>query len=239
MSEKLVVHIPARAGSKRVRAKNLRYINGAPLISYAIRTAIASESFDRVFVNSDSAEILQLAESLGVETFQRDVKLANDEATGDDFTINIIEAIGCGFLAMINPVCPLLEPATVRSAVDTFWEKRPDTLISCSETQMQTAVEGSFVNIDPGGPLRPTQENPSVQILNWAITIWDATRFRENYANGSGAYCGSDRLLFPIPALEGVKISEEEDFELAESLMRAQNFQGDTLGPVYWSSDDV
>lgn len=189
-------------------------------------------------MNSDSNELLLLAESLGARAFKRDAAFASDESTGDDFTFNFIESLDCDFLAMINPVCPLLEPSTVRLAVDTFWENRPDTLIACTQTGMQVAVEGSFVNIDPNAPLRPTQENPKAQILNWAITIWDAQKFRSNYVEGTGAYCGTNRVLFPIPPLEGIKVSEEDDFLLAERLLAAKS-QLKGSEPVYWSSANM
>ena len=68
---KIVAHIPARAGSKRVKAKNLRFIDGKPLLSYSIECAIAADMFDEVYVNSDSDDMLALAESLGAKGYKR------------------------------------------------------------------------------------------------------------------------------------------------------------------------
>lgn len=64
---KVVAHIPARAGSKRVKAKNLRMLCGKPLLAYSIECAKECGQFDEIFVNSDSTEMLSLAESLGVK----------------------------------------------------------------------------------------------------------------------------------------------------------------------------
>jgi CMP-N-acetylneuraminic acid synthetase len=64
---KIIAQIPARAGSKRVKAKNLRLIAGEPLLSYSASAAVASSFIEDVYVNSDSAEMLSLGESLGAK----------------------------------------------------------------------------------------------------------------------------------------------------------------------------
>ena len=53
--------IPARSGSKRVPGKNIRPLNGKPLIAYTIEAAIESEVFDDVVVSTDSGEYADIA----------------------------------------------------------------------------------------------------------------------------------------------------------------------------------
>ena len=48
--------IPARSGSKRFPNKNIKLLNGHPLIAYSIVSAIRSEIFDKVVVCTDSRE---------------------------------------------------------------------------------------------------------------------------------------------------------------------------------------
>jgi CMP-N-acetylneuraminic acid synthetase len=55
---KIVLHIPAREGSKRVPRKNIRLMAGNPMISYTIRAALMSGITDHVYVNTDSEEII-------------------------------------------------------------------------------------------------------------------------------------------------------------------------------------
>ena len=87
----LLIHIPARAGSKRVPRKNLRLINGRPMISYAIQAALDSDITSSIFVNTDSPDIADYASTLnGVKLYLRDPDLASDDATGDQFTADII-----------------------------------------------------------------------------------------------------------------------------------------------------
>jgi CMP-N-acetylneuraminic acid synthetase len=234
---KLVAHIPARAGSKRVRSKNLRMLNGRPMIEYAINCAKACDQIDEVYVNTDCPTIMALAESLGVGIFERDASLATDTASGDDFTYDIIEKLDLDTLMMISPVCPLVTPVDVISSIDAYQASaEADTLITCSETSMQVALMQNFVNIDPVGPLKPSQENPRIQICNWAVTIWNGEVFRKNYRDFRGGYCGTHRILHPIDPMHSLKVSYEEDFRLVEALMIAQQAGNVSGGPEYWTA---
>ncbi|GAB5560429.1 MAG: hypothetical protein SynsKO_20760 [Synoicihabitans sp.] len=232
--KKLVAHIPARAGSKRVRSKNLRMLHGKPMIAYAIECAKSCPEIDEVYVNTDCPKLAALAEEYGVKVFQRDPALASDTATGDDFTVDIMDRLKLDTLMMISPVCPLVTPEDVRSAVEAYRSGDADALITCQETSMQVAKEGKFVNIDPVGPLSPSQDNPKVQICNWAVTIWNAEVFRQNYANFKGGYCGTNRILFPIDPIRSVKVSYEQDFKLVEALLSARQTATTNTQPLYW-----
>lgn len=231
---RIVGHIPARGGSKRVPSKNLRYLGPKPMIQYAIECAAQSGVVDEVYVNTDSDELARLAMSLGATVYRRNAELASDTASGDDFTADFLRAVRPDTLLMISPVCPLVEPGDVRRAVEAFQNSDCDTLITCHETRMQTFCEGRPVNIDLNGALAPTQNNPPVQILNWAVTIWDAPAFMEAYDKTGSAYIGTRRLLLPLDPMHGVKISVEEDFHLAEMLIKARGLTIDSEQARYW-----
>jgi len=220
---RIVTHIPARAGSKRVPSKNLRELAGSPMISYAIRAALATPELDEIYVNTDSPELMNLARELGVGVYERDASLASDSASGDDFTMDIITALKPDTLLMVSPVCPLVEATDISNAIRAYKESSADTLITCTTTQLQTFCQGKPINIRLGEPLAPSQDNDVVSICNWAVTIWEAEVFAENYRAYGGGYLGSNRLLFPIDPLHAVKVSYEEDFRLAEALLKARN----------------
>ena len=185
---KLTVCIPARAGSKRVKAKNLRSLCGKPLISYAISISKTCFESNNIYVNSDSTDILALAAKEGVNTYHRSAELASDSATGDQFAYDFMKKILPDTLVMISPVCPLITKNEVQRALHAYTESEADTLITCESTQMQTFCKDEPVNIDLSGQLAPTQNNSVVSILNWAITIWDVDKFVSNYEKNGSAY---------------------------------------------------
>ena len=59
--------IPARSGSKRFPNKNIKLLNGHPLIAFSIVSAIRSEIFDKIVVCTDSCEYANIAQTYGAE----------------------------------------------------------------------------------------------------------------------------------------------------------------------------
>lgn len=231
---KVVGHIPARAGSERVRSKNLRYIAGKPLLSYSIEAALACAELDEVVVNTDGDDLAALAEACGASVFRRDAQLASATASGDAFTYDFITKYPVDTLVMISPVCPLVSTADITDSLQAFRDSDADTLITTCETQMQTFCDGKPVNIDLGGPLAPTQNNVPVQTLNWAVTIWDCSAYRRHFEADGHAYIGRKRVLHSIDPLHGVKISTESDFKTAEALIMARGLSASDEAR-YWN----
>ena len=237
---RVVGHIPARGGSKRVKSKNLRYIAGRPLLSYSIEVARLANRIDEVVVNTDSDEIASLGEACGAKIFRRDQELASDSASGDAFTYDFLKKYEVDTLVMISPVCPLVEVSDVDGALEAFTQdQESDTLITCCSTRMQTFKGDEPVNISLDGPLAPSQDNDLVHTLNWAVTIWNAKAYLENYERDGYAYIGVHRTLFPIAMTHGVKISVESDFATAEALLKARGITGGTDDAKYWNIDSV
>ena len=106
---KIIGMIPARLGSKRVPRKNLRLINGRPLISYNIQSAVKSGIFDEVYVNSESEILLEIAQEYGAKSYKRSSKLAGDGINNDDFAQDFINNIPGDILVQILPTSPLIK----------------------------------------------------------------------------------------------------------------------------------
>ena len=84
MGEVLAI-IPARSGSKSVKDKNIRMINGKPMMAYSIGHALQAECIDRVIVSTDSGKYAQIAMEYGAEVpFLRPAEYATDTALDID-----------------------------------------------------------------------------------------------------------------------------------------------------------
>ncbi len=82
---KILIVIPARGGSKRIPRKNVRMMNGKPLILYSIDNALrVSDKYDAdICVSTDDEELGGIAESRSIEIIWRDQSLAADNITLD------------------------------------------------------------------------------------------------------------------------------------------------------------
>jgi CMP-N-acetylneuraminic acid synthetase len=222
---KILLHIPAREGSKRVPRKNMRSMAGKPMIAYTIEASIQANITPLMYVNTDSLEIINYTKTTYPQfnVYERDKSLANDTATSDDFNYDIIKNLAPDTLVMINPVCPLIEPKDIQNALDAYAQSNCDTLITTTSTHMQTFCDGEPMNINVKEPLAPSQENKTVHILNWAITIWDAQKFIQRMQQTGYAVLGNERLFFDIEPYKAIKVSEESDFIFAEKILASQS----------------
>ena len=220
-SDHIVLHIPAREGSKRVPGKNMRLMHDKPMISYAIEAAINSGVADQVYINTDCENIKNYAstEFPKCNVYERDAELASDTASSDQFNYDIISKLDPDILIMINPVCPLIEASDIQAAFERFKNTDCDTLISANSTQMQTFCDAVPVNINDKEQLAPSQDNQVITILNWAITIWDVASFKDRMQNLGFAVLGEKREFFELAPIKSVKVSEEKDFLFAEMLI--------------------
>jgi len=103
--------IPARGGSKRIPRKNIKSFCGQSMIGYSIKSAIASECFDKVVVSTDDSEIAEVAKSFGAEVpFVRPGEIANDYTATIPVVKHAIEWLdGQGWLS--SDVCCLYATA--------------------------------------------------------------------------------------------------------------------------------
>ena len=74
--------IPARKGSKGLPRKNVKVLNGKPLIQYTLEAALESKNISRLIVTTDDDEVADFCRSWqGVEVpFKRPSELASDRA---------------------------------------------------------------------------------------------------------------------------------------------------------------
>ena len=156
--------------------------------------------------------------------------------TSDEFNMDIINSLRPDTLVMINPVCPLIDSSDITNSIDAYRQSEADTLITSNTTQMQIFYKNNPINIDINSALSPSQNNEPVYICNWAITIWDAHKFKERYIKKGYAVFGENRILYPIETFKSIKISTENDFNLVENILEAQKIKNIENKEIkYWS----
>jgi N-acylneuraminate cytidylyltransferase len=121
-----VAFIPARQGSKRVPGKNVRTLNGHPLLAYTIAAAVDSGVFESVIVSTDSRDIAAIARSYGAEVpFLRPSAFAGDTSPDIDwltYTIRELEGRDRTWdaFSLLRPTSPFRTGDTIRRAWTLF-----------------------------------------------------------------------------------------------------------------------
>ena len=136
--KKILVVIPVRGNSKGIPGKNKRFINGKPLMAYAIEHALtlSTEYEADVVVDTEDVELAEIAEIYGAKVVQRPNELSGDEITLDPVIYHALNSmeleLKCRYDIVITmqATSPTLKPETLKKALFDFEENGYDTIIS-------------------------------------------------------------------------------------------------------------
>ena len=209
--------IPARSGSKGLPDKNIKPLNGKPLLAYSIEAALASGMFDTVHGSTDSERYAGIAET------------SSDTASSEDAIREVLRRYGemgqhFDAFMLLQPTSPLRTADDIRAAFGVMEEKQAESVISVCEMEHSPLwcntlpPDGSmraFIRAD-GNKRR--QELETYYRMNGAIYLVKTEHFLRTgslYGNGCYAYIMS--------AERSVDIDSPIDFLFAECLLKTQS----------------
>lgn len=228
----VIALIPARSGSRRVPAKNVRPLAGHPVLAYTIAAAVESGVFDAVVVSTDSPWYAAIARHYGAETpFLRPADLAGDLSPDIDwvsFTLRALAATGRVYehFSILRPTSPFRLPSTIRRAWQAFaGESGVDSLRAvekCREHpgKMWVLRGARMVPLLPLGPAdrpwhsQPYQALPEVYVQNASLEI-----ALSRVALVQGSIAGQTVMPFLTEGYEGFDINRPQDWQFAETLV--------------------
>lgn len=225
---KILCTICARAGSKGVANKNLRLINGLPLIAYSIHQAVESKLFSQIAVSSDSPEIRATSLAHGA-TFvvDRPIEMASDTAPKLPSIRHCVEATEKEFgrfdiIIDLDATAPLRIAADIVGALELLKQTSADNVIT--GTPAHRSPYFNLVEEDENGvvqlskPLKievaRRQDSPKCFDMNASIYIWR----RDALLNNPSLFTSSTRL-FEMPRERSLDIDSQADFEMVEWMM--------------------
>lgn len=117
--------IPARSGSKSVPHKNIREINGKPMLAYSIEHAKQSKRINRIIVSTDSEEYAKIAREYGAETpFLRPAEYATDTSLDIEVFEHCLqylketEGYEADIVVQLRPTYPIRNPEDIDKMID-------------------------------------------------------------------------------------------------------------------------
>lgn len=133
---KILAVIPARGGSKGVPGKNIKPLDGKPLIAYSIESAKASKFLSEIMVSTDSGAIAEIALEWGATVpFIRPKELAEDTTPTLavlQHALEFYEKKGNHFdaVCLLQPTSPFREEGLIDQAIEKFTTTNADALVS-------------------------------------------------------------------------------------------------------------
>jgi len=222
--KKIVAMIPARIGSKRIIKKNLRLINGKPLISYIINTLKSVKIFDEIYLNADDKIFKVIAQENGIKFYNREKVLASDNATNDEFALDFMKNIDADILIQVLPTSPLIRADEIEDFTEFMLMQELETLISVEHKQIASLYEEKTLNFDKYKKNPPSQEMTPVKAYATVLMGWEYKSFKNNMQKYGCAYHGGDSKIdyFQLEGLSTIDIDNEEDFILVDAIINAQ-----------------
>ena len=234
---KIIGVIPARGGSVGVPLKNIKNLNGKPLISYTIKSAIESNCLDRVIVSTDHEETASISKEYGAEVpFKRPADISEDVDTELvlQHVVNFLEnheSYEVEAVVLLQPTSPFRKAQTIKNCVELYKNnKDADSVVSVNN------VEGNrpewMLSLDKNSKVEP-YATPFKAGHKAVIKLAARQSFPTLYKQNGVVYVTSKELLMNQTLVigpnsyavvtgeqEALDIDTETDFLIAEAIMK-------------------
>jgi len=235
MTPRAVAFIPARSGSKRVPDKNIRPLDGHPLLAYSVRAAIDSGVFDAVICATDSECYADVARHYGAEVpFLRSREISGDQSPDIEWVVWVLEQLRAGgrefdVFSILRPTSPFRLPDTIRRAWSRFIaDSHADSLRAVGKCK-QHPGKMWVMRDDRLLPLLPYANGstpwhssqyaalPEVFVQDASLEMaWTRIPLEKHSISGEAI------VPFVSQGHEGFDINEPEDWWIAERLLVSQ-----------------
>lgn len=227
--QKILCIIPARGGSKRLPGKNIKSLNGIPLIGYAIRAAKGSRYVDKIIVSTDDEEIAHVAKEQGAEVpFMRPTELATDTATTLavlQHAVKYLNDAGEKFniIVLIQPTVPGVESIDVDVAIEKLVDSGSSSCISICEINdrpefmYRLSGEGMITRYNNTHVGRTQDMEPLYRVNGAVYATAHDTLMKDNLIIDNTSCAG---VL--MPRERSIDIDSALDFTLAEQLLKSE-----------------
>lgn len=187
----ILVIIPARGGSKGIPHKNVKELNGKPLICYSIDVARQLTTDENICVSTDDDVIIKVVEDYGLKVhFKRPAELATDCAGTNGVLLHALEFYEkqgrkYDVVILLQPTSPFRETKSLKEAV-ALYTSDIDMVVSVKEAatnpyynSFEEDAEGLLVISKGDGTIERRQDAPKVWEFNGSIYVINSTRLKE------------------------------------------------------------
>ena len=216
--------IPARQGSKGIKNKNLKKINGEPLLVWTIKSALKSKYINKVVVSTDSKKIAAISSKFGAYVpGLRPKKFSRDTSSTESVIKHYIDNWSSKdeTIVLLQPTSPIRHKYTLDSAILKFFNEDYDSFLSISKVKnhylWKIKKNTASPQYDINKRLRRQDMDDSnfTYYENGSIYIFSSKKFLkfENRLFGKIGYLVLDKL-------ESIDIDDEIDIKITNSLIK-------------------
>lgn len=224
---KILVIIPARGGSKGIPHKNIKPLNGKPLIHYTIDEAREIVGDEDICVSTDDLEIIKCVEDYGLKVpFVRPEELATDTAGTYEVLLNALsfyEKQGRHYdvVLLLQNTSPFRKAEQIKEALKLY-NKDVDMVVSvkeCAANPYYCVFEedcNGYLHVCKGdGNIFRRQDAPKVYEYNGAIYIMNAKTLKTTHMHKM-----QKRVKYVMDEISSFDLDTMTDWNIAESIIK-------------------
>jgi len=234
----ILVVIPARGGSKGIPRKNIRLLNGKPLISYGIKNALNSKHSLDVVVTTDDEEIERISKMYGAKIVNRPKELADDKTTLDPVIYHALKEMErekkYDIVITMQPTSPLLTSETLDKAIDYFLENDFDSVISVVNRPHLSWTEKE------GKIIKNYAERLNRQFLPKNLLETGAFFISRRKVVTENSRLGENVSIYEVQEKESIDVDSPQDWWICEKelskkniLIRVDGYKEIGMGHIY------
>lgn len=219
-----IAFIPARGGSKSVKKKNIKLINGRPLVYWVLDAVTCSKYVDKVFVATDSEEIKSVVENYRngkIQVVHRSSEVSTDTASTESVMIEFAKKYNFKNIALIQATSPLLKTKSLDAGFVKYFEHDIDSVLSVVRQKrfIWNEVEDLVLPQNYNPINRPRrQEFNGFLVENGAFYITSRERLLKTKCRISGNIAAIE-----MPEETYFEIDEPSDWIIIENLLKKKN----------------
>lgn len=211
---KIVAFLPAKGTSNRVPSKNTKVLNGKPLFLHALDKLISIKMIDEVYLDSESEKIFSLAGDRKYKKLLREAHLADNSTDGNSLFVNEVNKIDADIYIQLLCTSPFIDAKTIEKAIQILLES--DNYDSVILSQSQKLYLWSDKK-----PLYNVAQIPnSIDLPETISETMGLYVCRAEVPKKLGRRTGNNPFFLLAKPIETIDINYNEDFQLAEYLMR-------------------
>ena len=210
--------IMARGGSKRVPNKNIKMFGHSSLLEIKINQLKQIPEL-KIYVNSDSDEILDVAIACNVNTIKRDPYYATDHVSINEVYENLAESVKHEHILFAHITSPLVQLNSLVECLEIYknLSTEYDSLATVTNIHKFLWHDTEAVNYDPENMPR-SQDLPTYYMLNFAFNILSRKLMIERKN-----IIGKRFYPFALTELESYDVDTEEEFTTAQYIYSTWN----------------
>jgi len=232
--KKILAIIPARSGSKGLLDKNIKIINGKPLMAWSIEAGLKSKYIDRLIVSTDSEKYAEIAKDFGAEVpFIRPDKISTDMSARKDVIKHALDFFKrknklYDYIVYLEPTSPLTTETDIDTSVEKLLlDKNAESIVGVSLSEV--SHPDFLINLK-NGFLNFTNENQKSSVIRRQdledLYFYDGTLYISEVDKYLEKEFYHEKTLgYVTPKWKSLEIDDIYDFIMVEAIMQYKGYK--------------